>query len=120
LRRGDEKIVSVPEVLKWQPPPVEEQRARAKPVLLKARALFKDGASLVDSIIEAGGGRIECEYARRAIREVTGEPNLMAWSEHFRRTRHEVFKAFDRAVALCSKAQHRGGWNVTPIRRRAS
>lgn len=113
LRQGDERLVSVPQVLKWEPPPVGEQRARAKPVLLKARALFKAGASLIDSIIAAGGGRIECEYARRALREVTGEPNLMAWSEHFKRTRHDVFRALDRAVALCSKAQHRGGWTVS-------
>jgi hypothetical protein len=113
LRQGDEKIVSVPEVLRWAPPKVEEQRERALPVLLKARALFKSGLSLVGALAEAGHARIESEYARRALREVLGEPDLMRWSEHNKRTRHEVFRAIDRAVALCSKSQHRGGWRVS-------
>lgn len=98
---------------------MEEQRARALPVLLKARGLFKSGMSLIGAVAEAGGARIESEYARRALREVLGEPDLMRWSEALKRTRHDVFRAIDRAVALCSKAQHRGGWNVTPIRRGA-
>lgn len=117
LRQGDEKLVSVPEALRWEPPPREVQRERALPVLIKARALFKNGMSLIGAIAEAGGARIEAEYARRALRDVLNEPNLLGWSENKFRRRYEIFKALDRAIARCSKTKHRGGWNVTSIRR---
>jgi hypothetical protein len=87
-------------------------------VLLKARRLFKGGELLTAAISQAGDGGIECEYARRVLREVLGEWNLLEWSDRRRRTNHEVFRAIDRAVAVCSKAKHAGGWHVSAKRRK--
>lgn len=116
LRHGDGKLVAMPDALteakRWTPPPVKEQRKAALPVLQKTRSMFKAGMPLLPALAEAGGARIESEYARRALREVTGEWNLMSWADHFRRTRHDVFRALDRAIALCKASVHRGGWRV--------
>lgn len=116
LKTGRARLSPLPEGLTWKPPAVEVQRERAIPILRATRDFFKAGTSLLGALAEAGGARIESEYARRALRDVLGEWNLMAWAEHPRRTRHEVFRAIDRALTLCRPSSQRGGWNVSKIK----
>lgn len=107
-------IVPPPEEIRFAPPSVDEQRRAAVPVLVAARALVKSGSDMLSAIAEAGRGGIVCEYARRAVRTVLKEWNLLAWQEHPARKRADVFQAIDRALVLCQRKDHRGGWFVAP------
>lgn len=108
-----ENKTPAPTEIRFTPPPVEEQRRLALPVLIKARELVKAGEPLVFALAAAGGARIVSEYGRRAVRTVLKEPNLLGWQEHPGRTNHDVLRALDRAIALCRRKGHAGGWFVT-------
>jgi hypothetical protein len=108
-----ENKTPAPAELRFAPAPVEEQRRLALPVLVKARELIKQGEPLVFALAGAGDGRIVSEYARRAVRTVLKEPNLLGWQEHPGRTNHDVLRAVDRAIALCKRKGHAGGWLVS-------
>lgn len=108
----------------YQKPTVEQQRALALPVLLKAREWIRrdgwcQGAmrdlkgrwSLHGAIAEAGEGRIQGEYARRAMRDALWFVDLPGWNDKPERERREVLRAFARAIAICRP--HRGGWTVS-------
>lgn len=109
---GENKTPAPPEI-RFAPASVDEQRRLAIPVLIAARAMVKEGEPLVLALAAAGDGRIVSEYARRAVRTVLKEPNLLGWQEHPGRTNHDVLRALDRAIALCRRKGHAGGWLVS-------
>jgi len=92
-----------------------EQARRGAVVLRAARKLYRQRfGNLNDCVSEAGQGGIEGEYARRILRAVLHEWNLLAWSEYRFRKRAEVYRALDAAIRRAEA--RRGGWSVTGTR----
>ena len=82
---------------------LEKLRA-ALPVLLAARRLvILDAEEPLQAIALAGNCKIECEFAREAMRFVLWEPYLQSWQEHPLTTRGVITKAFDRAIKYAKK-----------------
>lgn len=82
---------------------------RATRKLYRARS-----GDLIHCINASGNGGIEAEYARRVLRVVLVEWNLMAWAQAKHRKRAEVYRALDAAIAKAEA--RRGGWQVTGSR----
>ena len=122
--------------LVWAPPPKEEQDRLAAPVLRAALALVRSGWCRSASAVDASGreclypkqrpvawslygavaehGGIEAEYARRVLRRLLFDHDLVAWNNFPTRKRGEVLALLERAVKVASgRAQHKGGWSVS-------
>jgi hypothetical protein len=129
LPRGAARATPIPDALVgWVRPSEAEQARRAVPVLEAARKLiiadgWCQGAlrdergrwSLYGAIAEAGGGRIESEYARRQLRDVLALDNLPGWNDAPHRLRSEVTGALLRAIRHARRVggvNRRGGWAV--------
>ncbi len=91
-----------------------EQLHRALPVLEAARRDVVAGDDPLNAIAQAGRSGIECEYARRALRLVLFEWNLLSWQESKGLRKSDKTRAFDRAIRLCRRVKGRkGGWRVS-------
>lgn len=93
----------------------EQQRRRALPILVAARQEIIDGVLPLRAIAEAGEAGIECEFARRILRKVLFEANLMTWQSSHSTRQSDRTRAIDRAIRFARGAfGHRGGWAVSP------
>lgn len=89
-----------------------EQRARARIVLLSAADLYREKrGSLLDCVKLAAANLIDAEYARRVLRGVLWENNLVEWEAHPMRRRSDVWRVLRTAIRWCSRRA--GGWRVT-------
>lgn len=93
-----------------------EQFRLALPVLVAARHSVLAGELPLEAIAAAGNARIECEYARRALRAALWEGNLLSWQTSAALRQSDKTRALDRAIRLCRRVDaKRGGWKVSAI-----
>ena len=86
----------------------------ALPVLLAARSAILAGEEPLAAIADAGNGRIECEYARRALRIVLWHENLLVWQSCRSTSQSDRTRAIDKAIRLCKRVDgKKGGWRVS-------
>lgn len=111
-----------------------EQCASALPVLKAAWVLVRRGWCRAASSVDADGREnnqqpvawslygaikdastgINGEHARRIIRRLLLEHDLVAWNNHPLRRKGDVLRLLERAVRVAEgRTQHRGGWVVT-------
>jgi hypothetical protein len=95
-----------------------EQRARARSVLVSAANLYRERrGSLLDCLKLATDSTLDLEYARRVLRGVLWENNLVEWETHPMRRRADVWRALRLAIRWCSRRA--GGWRVGGVDRPA-
>lgn len=97
----------------WKLSEAEQLRA-ALPVLVAARQQVVAGTPPLEAIAEAGRAGIVAEYARRALRLVVCDQNLLAWQSHPATVQSARTRALDKAIRVARRAfGKRGGWTVT-------
>jgi hypothetical protein len=112
LQRSPLDTVSV----KYTPVSRADQLRRALPVFLAGRERILAG-ELPNAVIgDVGGGRIESEYCRRAMRAVLWTQDLLEWERSPATIQSARLRAWDAAIRLCRIADaRRGGWVVSSI-----
>lgn len=102
-----------------------QRREKALRVLLDARELLRrdgwlrgstagvGGWSLTAALMQSGD-MVAAEWARWVLRGVLFEADLPAWADHPARERRDIFRALQRAIAVCRVGRRAGGWTVAP------
>ena len=93
----------------------DAQAAAALPVLIAARQLVvHEGEEPLQAIAVASNSGISGEYARRILRGVLYEANLLAWQSNPATLKSDKRRAFDRAIVAARRlSRRRGGWNTS-------
>lgn len=95
-----------------------EQRALARPVLLRAAKLYRERrGALWECLSMASDELLHAEYARRVLRGVLWTQDLPGWESQPQRRRAEVWRAVKTAIRWCSRRA--GGWRVGGVDRPA-
>lgn len=88
------------------------QRARALGVLLAAAVFYRARKGTLSECVALGAGDepLDAEYARRVLRGVLWEQDLIGWEAHPTRRRAEVWRVLKTGIRWCSRRT--GGWRV--------
>jgi hypothetical protein len=88
------------------------QRARALGVLRAAAVFYRARKGTLAHCVVLGAGDeiLDAEYARRVLRGVLWEQDLVGWESHPARRRSEVWRTLNTAIRWCSRRA--GGWRV--------
>lgn len=70
--------------------------------------------SLIGALSHAAKGELVGEHAKKLLRRIAGDVNLVAWNDHPLRELGEVVHLVDRGIAMVGgRIPRRGGWRIS-------